>query len=132
MPGVAAHLVSYSAAGLSQDFRRSGRRRQVLPGTPLGPSTIVERLGGAPDFVQRKRQHRGGDARAAGRDDRAARIDAGFFQRGADRVGVFQAAVLNKFAERDVEAAGDMARAHACARLGRFAAKTVCGTESTT
>src|ERR1700734_3164498 len=54
---------------------RPGHRLAIVARAPFGPRAVVETLDLAAGLLDRQRQDRRGDARAAGRDDRFPQVD---------------------------------------------------------
>ncbi len=62
-------------------IRRAGHDRRIVAAAPFGPGAVIELVVGMAERFQRQRDDRGGDAGAAGGDDRLDEIDAGILDR---------------------------------------------------
>src|ERR1700730_14118866 len=100
------------------------RHRQIDARAPFCPGAIVKRDIALPRASQRKQKNRGGHARAAGGDHRAFNIHPSLRHEGLDFVVRFNLAGLDHLAPRQVETAGNMARAQSGTRLGFHASES--------
>src|SRR5207249_2358140 len=99
--------------------------RSVGPPTPFCPRAVVDRNPIPSEEVEPERQHRGGDARAAGRDHGAVEIDARGLEGASQLAGPEERAVPRvEPLVRQVEAVRDVTGAQPRARLGLGADKT--------
>src|SRR5213595_1156363 len=91
----------------------------VGPPAPFAPGAVVDRDLLPPEEMEAERQHRGGDARAAGRDHGPVEVDARRLEHAAQLVGPEERAVLRvEQVVRQVETARNVTGAQARARLG--------------